>query len=268
MLIRLWIAVITFVPLAAIARADVPRIVGHRGLMRHAPENTVAGFAACFHLRLGIELDIRRSKDGTLVLVHDDDVKRTTNGKGKVSDFTSAELRKLDAGSWFHSKFKNERVPTLDEILRLASLQPDALIALDIKFEDDKLAGEIVALAKKHKVLDNVVCIGLAIEDSKLRAKLKAADTKTPVAVLANERKDFSKALDEKNADWIYVRFLPTADEVKQVHSLKKRVFVVGKLVAGHEPENWRRAQDAGVDALLTDYPIECDLLLRQIKSR
>src|SRR5262245_16974714 len=83
-------------------RADgPPRTVGHRGLMRHAPENTHAGFAACFHLRLGIELDIRRSKDGILVIMHDDDVKRTTNGKGKVSDLTLAGLKELDAGSWF-----------------------------------------------------------------------------------------------------------------------------------------------------------------------
>jgi hypothetical protein len=54
------------------------------------------------------------------------------------------------------------------------------------------------------------------------------------------------------------VRFLPTADEVKTIHGMSKRVFLVGKLVAGHEPENWRRAADVGVDALLTDYPLEC----------
>ena len=57
------------------SRADgPPRIVGHRGLMRHAPENTLSGFAACIHLRLGFELDIRRSKDGMLVIMHDDDL--------------------------------------------------------------------------------------------------------------------------------------------------------------------------------------------------
>ena len=62
----------------------LPHIVGHRGLIHHAPENTLAGFAACLELRLGFELDVRRSKDGQLVCVHDETVDRTSNGKGKV----------------------------------------------------------------------------------------------------------------------------------------------------------------------------------------
>lgn len=266
-----WMIVVGLFVAASYTTANAdgpPRVVGHRGLMRHAPENTLAGFAACFQLRLGIELDIRRSKDGALVIMHDDDVKRTTNGKGKVRDLTLAKLRELDAGTWFDAAFKNERVPLFHEVFQLAKNHPEALIALDIKFEDEFLAHEIVATAKQHGVLDKLMCIGLAIEDPKLRAKLRAADAKTPIAVLANERKDLGKALEEKNADWIYVRFLPTADEVKQMHSLGKRVFVVGKLVAGHEPDNWRQVHDAGVDALLTDYPLECQQVFRMIKLK
>lgn len=265
---RAWIslALLALMLAAPFTRADgLPHIVGHRGLLRQAPENTLAGFAACIHLRFGFELDIRRSKDGVLVLVHDDDVKRTTNGTGKVSDFTLAELRKLDAGTSFHPAFKGERVPTLEEAFRMLKEQglADILVALDIKVEDETLAGEVVALAKKHGVLAQVVCIGLAIDNPKLRAKLRTADAKVPVAVLANQRDDLEKALEDRNADWIYVRFVPTRDDVKRMHGLGKRVFLVGKLVAGNEPENWRRAAEAGVDALLTDYPIECREALR-----
>lgn len=243
-----------------------PRIVGHRGLMLHAPENTRAGFAACIHLRIGFELDIRRTKDGVLVCVHDDDVKRTTHGKGKVADLTLAELRKLDAGRWFDPAFAGEKAPTLDEVFALlkASGQTDILVALDIKVEDDTLAGDVVALAKKHGVLGQVMCIGLAITDPKMRAKLRAADAKTPIAVLAEKSEDLAKALAEKNADWIYVRFIPTPEQVREIHEQKKRVFAVGKLFAGNEPENWRRALDAGVDAILTDYPLECQQLRRK----
>ena len=247
-------------------RADPPRIVGHRGLMRHAPENTLAGFAACIQLRLGFELDIRRSKDRVLALVHDDDVQHTTNAKGKVSDFTLAELRKLDAGGWFDPAFKGERVPTLDEAFKLLKDHPNILVALDIKVDDDTLAGEVVALAKKHGVLKQVMCIGLTIEDPKLRARLRTADDKAPVAVLANQRENLAKALEEKNADWIYVRFIPTADEVNRMHGMGKRVFLVGKLTAGNEPDNWRKAAEVGVDALLTDYPLECREVFRAKK--
>src|SRR2546426_3765520 len=66
------------------SRQKAPLLVAHRGLLKHAPENTLASFAACLELRLGFELDIRRTKDGHLVCLHDDDVRRTTNGTGKV----------------------------------------------------------------------------------------------------------------------------------------------------------------------------------------
>lgn len=241
-----------------------PRIVGHRGLMRHAPENTLAGFAACLHTRVGFELDIRRTKDGVLVCLHDDDVKRTTNGKGSVKEFTLAQLHKLDAGRWFSADFAGERVPTLDAAFALLKkLGIDVLVCLDIKVEDDTLAGEVVALAKKHGVLQQVMFIGLTIEDPKLRARLKAADAKSPVAVLANTSTDLAKALEDKHADWIYVRFIPTPEQVKTIHGMGKRVFLSGKLSAGHEPENWQRARDAGVDGLLTDFPLECQRLWR-----
>lgn len=236
-----------------------PRIVGHRGLIRSAPENTLAAFSACIHLRLGFELDIRRSKDGVLVVLHDDDVKRTTDGKGKVADITLAELRKLDAGRWFGREFAGQRVPTLEEVFILVkTLGIDVLMALDIKVDDDTLAGDVVALAKKHGVLQQVVCIGLTIEDPKLRARLRAADGKTPVAVLANRSEDLAKALEEKNADWIYVRFIPTAEQAKHIHDQGKRIFIAGKLVAGQMPAEWSRAREVGVDAILTDYPLEC----------
>jgi glycerophosphoryl diester phosphodiesterase len=245
--------------------AAPPYVIGHRGLVRHAPENTLAAFAACIHLRMGFELDIRRTKDGVLVCLHDDDVKRTTNGKGKVSSFTLAELRKLDAGGWFDRGFAGERIPTLEEVFVLMKAQglADLLVALDIKIEDDTLEGDIVALAKKHGVLKQVICIGRAITEPSVRVRLRAADSKVPVAALANKLENLEEALADKNADWIYIRFLPTREQVKKMHSQDKRVFLVGPLVMGHEPDNWRKAHEAGVDAVLTDYPLECQQLWR-----
>ena len=77
---------------------DPLHIVGHRGLMNDAPENTLVSMRACLTLGVGIELDVRRSKDGVLIVLHDATLDRTTNGKGKAADFTLAELKKLDAG--------------------------------------------------------------------------------------------------------------------------------------------------------------------------
>jgi glycerophosphoryl diester phosphodiesterase len=95
-------------------------ICAHRGASETHPENTLSALHEA--VRLGaqmIEFDIALTKDGQLVLMHDNTIDRTTNGKGRVSDWTLAELKKLDAGSWKNAKFKGERVPTLDEALAI-----------------------------------------------------------------------------------------------------------------------------------------------------
>lgn len=98
-------------------------ICAHRGASDTHPENTLAAFREA--VRLGahmIEFDVALTEDGRLVLMHDSTLDRTTNGKGQVSEFTLAELKQLDAGSWKNSRFKGERIPTLDEAL---AIMPD-----------------------------------------------------------------------------------------------------------------------------------------------
>ena len=237
-----------------------PKVVGHRGLIFQAPENTLAGFEACMNLRLGLELDIQRTKDGVLVLMHDSEVNRTTNGKGKVSEITLAELKKLDAGSWFDIRFKGEKVPTLEEfLLRLVRYkESNPLVCVDVKIDDDQLVEEMVGLARKHQVLEYLMFIGRTITEAGFRERLKKADAKAKVARLAQTSAELPDALEDPLADWVYVRFLPTPQEVSKVHQKGKKVFVVGPLVAGNLPENWRKARESGADALLTDYPLEC----------
>lgn len=242
-----------------------PAIVAHRGLLRDAPENTLRAFAACLELRIGFELDVRRTKDGTLVCVHDDTLDRTTDGKGRVADTTLRDLKRLDAGKWFDPAFAGERVPTLDEVFALVKARGDSssLVAIDLKIDDGKVEAETVALAKKHGVLGRLVFIGTAIDGAAVRKRLLDADPDAAVAVLANRREEYAKALDEKGPRWAYVRFLPTREEVQRAHKARKKLFVVGKLVAGPEPKNWRTAGAAGVDAVLTDHPLALRRALR-----
>jgi len=247
-----------------------PKVVGHRGLIFQAPENTLAGFDACMNLRLGLELDIQRTKDGVLVLMHDSEVNRTTNGVGKVSEITLAELKKLDAGSWFDIRFKGEKVATLEEfLLRLARYkESNPLVCVDVKIDDDQLVEEMVGLARKHQVLEYLMFIGRTITEGGFRERLKKADAKAKVARLAQTSAELPAALEDPLADWIYVRFLPTPQEVSKVHQKGKKVFVVGSLVAGNLPENWRKARESGADALLTDYPLECVNSWRKVNDK
>ncbi|MFH1923946.1 MAG: glycerophosphodiester phosphodiesterase family protein [Planctomycetota bacterium] len=95
-------------------------ICAHRGAMATHPENTLAAFQEA--IRLGahaIEFDVKWTKDQQLVLMHDATVDRTTNGTGRVSDYTLAEIKQLDAGSWKGSQFAGERIPTLAESLAI-----------------------------------------------------------------------------------------------------------------------------------------------------
>lgn len=93
--------------------------VGHRGSKKFAPENTIAAHEAAFALGArAIEFDVRCTKDGHFVLMHDATVNRTTNGFGRVKKMTLDQIRHLDAGSWKGPEFKGEKVPTLREALR------------------------------------------------------------------------------------------------------------------------------------------------------
>lgn len=256
--------------LATSPSANGQHIVGHRGLIHDAPENSLSGFAACLELRLGFEVDVRRSKDGQLVCVHDATLERTTNGKGKVGEQSLAELKKLDAGSWLHSSYSGERVPTLAEVLSLARRRGHGseLILLDLKINDEKLPAEVAQLATTAEVVGQCVCIGETITDAKLRRALRSQSKTIGVAVLAEKAEDLDAALKDEAADWVYVRFVPSSAEVAKARQAGKKVIVVGKVVMGREVDNWKRAKEAGVAALLTDYPLECRQSWQEKKSR
>jgi glycerophosphoryl diester phosphodiesterase len=108
-------------------------LIAHRGASGHAPENTLASFKKAVALGTNfIETDLQLTRDARLVAIHDETVDRTTNGKGAVHEMTLAELRRLDAGSWFGSEFVGERIPTLDEITAFAK-KHDVVFYLEMK---------------------------------------------------------------------------------------------------------------------------------------
>jgi glycerophosphoryl diester phosphodiesterase len=259
-----WLLVLGFCVVAFYGRAsaaDPPLIVAHRGLLLHAPENTLANFRACLELRLGFEFDVQRTKDGHLVCIHDDTVDRTTNGKGRVSELTLEEVRRLDAGHWFDPKFAGEKVPTVEEVLKLVAeyRRHDVLIAVDLKAEnvEEDVEEDVVRLAEKYKVLDRLLFIGRTISEPKVRDGIEQASMKAQAAAVANNPEEFSNALAATNADWVYFRYLPPKEQVEAVHRSKKRTFIAGTTVSGNEPKNWQQAAKAGLDGILTDYPLE-----------
>lgn len=133
-------------------RATGIQIVCHRGANHFAPENTMASARLCYDQGCPyLEVDVRETADGELVVLHDPTLDRTTDGKGPVADRTLAELRELDAGSWFSSFYRGERIPALREMIALCQgygrkmyienkcVDPEKLIAQveEMNFLDD-----------------------------------------------------------------------------------------------------------------------------------
>ena len=111
---------------------DQPLVIAHRGASAYAPENTLAAIDKAADLGFRwVENDVQRTKDGQLVVVHDDSLNRTTDveevfpdrAPWKVKDFTAAEIARLDAGSWFSPRFAGARVPTLKQYMNRVSTQ-------------------------------------------------------------------------------------------------------------------------------------------------
>ncbi len=206
---------------------------------------------------------MERTKDGHLVCIHDSTVDRTTNGTGKVSDLTLAEIRRLDAGSWFDPKFVDEKVPTVEEVVKLVDeyRQYDLLVAVDLKAEGAEQ--EVVRLAAKHQLLNRLLFIGRTISEPKVREQIKQASTKAQTAAVASNPVEFPKAFAATNADCVYFRYLPTQKQMEAVRVAGKQAFIAGASVSGNAPEKWSRAAEVGIDGVLTDYSLE----LRQVLS-
>jgi glycerophosphoryl diester phosphodiesterase len=138
-----------------------PRVFGHRGAMGHAPENTFASFELALEQGAdAIELDVHLSADDEVVVIHDHDLSRTTDGQGDVHDLTLAELRRLDAGSHAGARYAGQRISTLDEVLAWAKGR--CVVDVEIKGGPDPYSGiepRVVDLIRRHAMSDDVIVV-------------------------------------------------------------------------------------------------------------
>ena len=136
-------------------------VIGHRGALGHAPENTMASFEKGVECGADLlELDVQLSRDGELIVMHDPEVSRTTDGTGHIKDMTLAEIKALDAGAWFDARFRGQRVPTLPEVLAWARSRIPLVI--EIKGDPHPAAGleeKLAATVDAYDMLDEVIII-------------------------------------------------------------------------------------------------------------
>jgi glycerophosphoryl diester phosphodiesterase len=223
-------------------------VAAHRGGGTHRPENTLAAFREA--VRLGahqIEFDVRRSRDGELVVIHDARVDRTSDGRGAVAELALAELRRLDFGRHRGEAFAGERIPTLREVFR--ALPRDVWINVQIK-QGEPIGAEVAALVAEEGRREQAF---LSAADS----ALAAARARVPgirVCPLARQstRDAYVEHAIALGADFIqfhHARGDPEPEQVERCRAAGIRVNFFG------DPRGERLAElfGAGVDFVLVD---------------
>ncbi|SFL23032.1 glycerophosphoryl diester phosphodiesterase [Paenibacillus sp. 1_12] len=142
--------------LERLANSPSIQIVGHRGYKSAYPENTLLAFQKSLEMGVDVlEFDLRFSKDKVIMVIHDETLERTTNGTGKVSDYTMAELKQLDAGGWLGKPFEGLKIPTFEELCQLFADYSEPLLNVEIKPNEHakEIADEAIAMLKEYGYL-------------------------------------------------------------------------------------------------------------------
>ncbi|MFS8203127.1 glycerophosphodiester phosphodiesterase [Streptomyces sp. CWNU-52B] len=251
-------------------RPDQPLVVAHRGASAQAPENTLAAIDRADRLGFRwVENDVQRTKDGQLVVIHDESLARTTDveevfpdrAPWKVKDFTAAEIARLDAGSWFSPRYAGARVPTLKQYMNRVSHNHQKLV-LEIKSPALYPGIEKETL----KVLSNEGWLGPAQVRSKLVIQSFDADSIRTVHALRPDVKTGFLGTPPVGELPAYAQF---ADQINSAHTTISLGYVaaIHGLEGPHgkpleiftwtvdTPEDTRRVADLGVNGIITNKP-------------
>lgn len=226
----------------------LPRIIAHRGNSSEAPENTLAAVTSALSLNPdAIEIDLHLSKDGELIVMHDPTLERTTNGKGAIVDFTVAELKALDAGSWKSPNYTDERVPTFKEVLKEVKGKNRLFVELKVVGAEEKLIQDL----EEADMLEDVVVISFYPQALAKLAELKP-DLPRSVLTGASSYDDFVRLAKEAKTNAIDLYHLNLSREVAE--KLLDRGYVLWAWTID-DVAHMKRAVELGVTGITTNKP-------------
>ncbi len=239
------------------------QIYAHRGARRVAPENTIPAFQKALAMGVdGIELDVHLSADGDLVVIHDFDVDKTTNGSGPISNFTTAQLAALDAGSHFSPDYAGVGVPTLADVLDL--IGDRCIVNVEIKSVDPEGGDQVAPLAaviRDRKLHDQVLVS--SFNPISLIA-MRHTDPRIPLGLLyyrplpAYLRKAWMTAIIAPEAIHPEYRLIDAETMAwGRAHGCKINTWTVNEVDDAH------RLAALGVDVIMSDMP---DVLIAALK--
>ncbi|MGZ4030773.1 MAG: glycerophosphodiester phosphodiesterase [Tumebacillaceae bacterium] len=224
----------------------------HRGASGHAPENTMAAFRLAEQQGAnGFELDVQVTSDGVPVVIHDELLDRTTNGHGLVLQHTLAEIRALDAGSWYGSAFVGEKIPTLEEVMLTFGQRMQLNIELKNSYHHmPELEEKTIALIRKYRMEKSVV-VSSFHHGSMQRMHQLAPDIRT--ALLYDcclvDAIDYAKRLGASALHPFYATVREALIEEAHHAGIEVGVWTV------NEPDAMERMIAEKVDTIITNYP-------------
>ena len=241
---------------------NTPLIIGHRGASAVAPENTMAAFREAIAVGAdGVEFDVRLTRDGVPVVIHDRDLRRTGGLSQRVADLTWAEIAKVDVGSWFSESFGNETVPSLTELFSLFQSN-DSTLYLEMKCDSvaeyAPLAEACCHLIKEHGLKERVMieCFQLpALKvvreiDSEIRTVALFEPSIANPSVLSNPS-IINKATDVGAVALALHHRLARKSLIERARSSGMHIAVW----TVDDPAWLERARTLGIDALITNDP-------------
>jgi len=234
-------------------------VIGHRGAMGYAPENTLISFEEA--IRRGadlLEMDVQLSADGEVVVMHDTSVDRTTDGSGLVRDLPWRKIKSFDAGIWYGPDYAGQYVPSLAEVItrfRARKTTKRHLIGLIIELKTVRgsggsLADAVVALLQREEFTDRCCVISF---DTVALQEVRAAHKTLPTGLLFSEDTEDGRVAQAKaiGAQSIFPR--KTWVSARGVAAAHKAGLSVATWTANTKNE-MKRMMTCGVDAIATNY--------------
>jgi glycerophosphoryl diester phosphodiesterase len=238
-------------------------VIAHRGASGTHPENTLAAIKQAINLGVDwIEIDVRQTLDRVLIVIHDETLSRTTSGRGRIISKNYSTIKQHDAGSWFSPEFKDEKIPSLNEVLNLVE-KSNCKLLIELKgtlLAQPKLASNIISMLEKHAMKERVLLQSFNSE------VLRALQKEDPTVALNNLINYHSRSMP------FYIDRIPKLGNIYRVKyteginpNYKK---VTEKMVAKvHEsgkkmycwtvdnPSHMEQLIELGVDGIITNYP-------------
>ncbi|MGC9144660.1 MAG: glycerophosphodiester phosphodiesterase [Nitrososphaeria archaeon] len=239
-----------------------PLLFGHRGARGLAPENTLPAFDLALQYGMdGVELDVHESADGEIIVMHDELVDRTTNGNGYIKEMTLEQIKSLDAGVKFSSKYAGTKVPTLSEVFD--RYREKLLYKVEIKHSYEyypNIEEKVLETVDRFNLKKNVQIISFDFDSLK---KVREIDNKIEIGLIIEGRPrwfiDIAKKLE---ATWIqaFHGLVYSKNDVTELHKdgIKLGLWTI------NEVKDIIRFCEMGVDDLTGDYP---DRLSKECKK-